>query len=312
KVKEIASTVKVRTNALDEVTNLLVADLEAREEQLPPGDSEELAHSIGVALEEVREEVLELWGPEIEFDVVERGMHEQFENLKIYLALELRARSEDPGDVRAIRTARKGVRAQLWASVYPPFAINLADSFVGRIARRKCELVREESREVEFVRDEGWSRPIPSPPVYQQAEGDQFEAEPMRVAEMMSRLVSRGGIPVGMTEGSEAKITDDGQGLLKEGIVHKDSYWITLCRVGLTNELIKKLSCLSAVRTWEEWSENVEQMAGDDAAGGRVLEVLGVSASNAGGTLNSGTGNDATRGRGDGKGPAEFRGKQGG
>ncbi|KAF4651931.1 hypothetical protein FOL46_009982 [Perkinsus olseni] len=96
------------------------------------------------------------------------------------------------------------------------------------------------------------------------------------------------------------------------GISHKDSYWITLCRVGLTNELIKKLSCLSAVRTWEEWSENVEQMAGDDAAGGRVLEVLGVSASNAGGTLNSGTGNDATRGRGDGKGPAEFRGKQGG
>ncbi|KAF4677189.1 hypothetical protein FOZ62_018325, partial [Perkinsus olseni] len=93
------------------------------------------------------------------------------------------------------------------------------------------------------------------------------------------------------------------------GIVHKDSYWITLCRVGLTNELIKKLSCLSAVRTWEEWSENVEQMAGDDAAGGRVAEVLGVSASNTGGTLHSGTGNDATRGRGDGKGPAEFRGK---
>ncbi|KAF4722611.1 hypothetical protein FOZ63_025103, partial [Perkinsus olseni] len=153
----------------------------AREEQLPPGDSEELAYFIRGALEEVREEVLELWGPEIEFDVVERGMHEQFENLKIYLALELRARSEDPGDVRAIRAARKGVRAQLWASVYSPFAINLADSFVERIARRKCELVREESREIELVRDEGRDRPSPSPPVYQQAEGDQSAVEPMRV-----------------------------------------------------------------------------------------------------------------------------------
>ncbi|KAF4647043.1 hypothetical protein FOZ61_004732, partial [Perkinsus olseni] len=150
------------------------------------------------------------------------------------------ARSEDPGDVRAIRTARKGVRAQLWASVYSPFAINLADSFVERIARRKCELVREESREVEFVRDEGRSRPIPSPPVYQHAGGDQFEAEPVRVAggsepKVGDRLtdkdatgvrggrndepsgISRRDTPVGMTEGSEAKITDDGQGLLREG-----------------------------------------------------------------------------------------------
>ncbi|EER18539.1 hypothetical protein Pmar_PMAR014757 [Perkinsus marinus ATCC 50983] len=135
KVRTIATTLRVKSTALDEGYAMFEEHSEVQEE--PIEDEADLSLFVESAPEEVKEDVLDLIGDQGGFDPVDCAVFAQYENLKSYLTLGLRARWADPGGVRSIRPQRKPIRSELWASEYSPFAGDLPGSFIERIIRRR-------------------------------------------------------------------------------------------------------------------------------------------------------------------------------